>query len=355
MIINIRFPKKMRIHHKQKIRQAGLTLVELLVAMAIGLIIVLAATAALLASRSGATAVDAASQLRDSARFATDLIQRLGDQAGFEDYAYSTKPYRTTLASYKMENGSDFSNMKPSILGFDNAKPSPSDPLNTSVAWSATSPAAGSDTLILQYQAATNNRDSTTSDNSMIVCDGTSPSSPSASRDDRLISVLYVDVNNGEPSLMCITKNPTTGLFKSPTPLLGGVERFQVLYGVDNVNANTAPTGNSDSVPDRYLRADQLTVSGNAAATNTNWRRVRSLRIGLVLRGPVGSAFQSEQKQINAFNNSDLSSSADAGTQYTPTDSRLRQVVTFTVQLRNCQNQGFQPNSSTTPCDVVMP
>ena len=61
--------------------QAGLTLIELMVAMVISLVIVLAATAALLIARQGFTSVDAASQLRDSARFAQDVLQRLGVQA----------------------------------------------------------------------------------------------------------------------------------------------------------------------------------------------------------------------------------------------------------------------------------
>ena len=43
----------------------GFTLVELLVAMAIGLLIVLITVATLTASRQGATVVDAAAQLRD--------------------------------------------------------------------------------------------------------------------------------------------------------------------------------------------------------------------------------------------------------------------------------------------------
>ena len=66
-------------------KQTGLTLIELLVAMTIGLLIVLAAAAALLVSRQGFFAVDAASQLRDNARYAQDIIQRLGVQAGFKN------------------------------------------------------------------------------------------------------------------------------------------------------------------------------------------------------------------------------------------------------------------------------
>ena len=133
-------------------------------------------------------------------------------------------------------------------------------------------------------------------------------------------------------------------------PLVQGVESFQVLYGVDNVVPNTAPTGITDSVPDRYLRADQLTVSGNVPATYANWRRVRSLRIGMVLRSQPGSAVDTASQTFYPLGTSKSSASGtigsafahaanDPGTVFTPAvDRRLRQVVTFTVHLRNSQD-----------------
>ena len=60
----------------------GLTLVELMVATVIGLLIVLAAVAAFTATRRSASTVDASSQLRDDARFASDIIQRLAVRPG---------------------------------------------------------------------------------------------------------------------------------------------------------------------------------------------------------------------------------------------------------------------------------
>jgi len=108
-----------------------------------------------------------------------------------------------------------------------------------------------------------------------------------------------------------------------------------VLYGVDNVVANKAPSGNTDSVPDQYLRADQLTVSGSSTATAGNWRRVRSLRIGMVLRGAAHS---------NSQQTSDSSlyplGQIDEKTYFTvPNDDkdRFRMTSTFTVHLRNDQ------------------
>ena len=83
-------------------------------------------------------------------------------------------------------------------------------------------------------------------------------------------------------------------------------------------------------------------------ATNANWRRVRSMRIGVVLRGPANSAQDRTAQTYYPFGagvatsggakGSALSSMSDEGTIFSPTaDGRLRQVVTFTVHLRNDQ------------------
>lgn len=74
-------------------KSRGLTLVELLVAMAVSLLVILAAAAALLAGRRGAETVDVAGQLRDNGRFASEVIQRLVVQTGFEDVQYAVLPY----------------------------------------------------------------------------------------------------------------------------------------------------------------------------------------------------------------------------------------------------------------------
>ncbi|WP_298431545.1 PilW family protein [Ottowia sp.] len=346
-------------------RQAGLTLVELLVAMVIGLLIAMVAVASLVAARRGAATVDAASQLRDDARFTTDIIQRLAVQTGFEDLASATAPYAGTAAQYKQTNkGSggaavDITTLQPNVYGFNNATVSASDPLNTASTRSAGDGGNGSDVLVLQYQTARNNINpaaGSASDGSMITCMGNSPALAEVGRNDRIYSVLSVDMSQGEPTLMCTTNNETTGV-PYTQPLVKGVESFQVLYGVDNVTPGAAlsASNTADSVPDSFLRADQLTVAGNQKATYANWRRVRSLRIGLVLRGPANSAQGSAAQTLQPFKGSDFVSGSDPGSSYTVTDSRLRQTVSFTVQLRNCQNQGFQSTTSTLACDVTLP
>ena len=319
--------------------QAGLTLIELMVAMGLGLLIALAAAAALLVSRQGFFSVDAASQLRDNARYAQDIVQRVGVQAGFKDVYMLVKPLAEDPANP----------YKPSVFGINNAKRSNGQGWDQSSAWGASNEGRYSDILVLRAHVSTSGASaSSTSDGTMIDCLGVAPATPTQTVDEGFVSILHVQASSdGEPALMC-SREAAGGGFEAQ-PLVQGVESFQVLYGVDNVVANTAPTGTTDSVPDRYLRADQLTVSSNDPATYANWRRVRSLRIGLVLRSQPGSAVDTATQTIYPLGTSPgsasggagsaFSSSGDSGTVYTaPADRRLRQVVTFTVHLRNYQD-----------------
>lgn len=387
-------------------RQTGLTMVELMVAMAISLFIALAAVTALTVTRRGFGTVDVASQLRDNSRFAADLIQRLVVQSGFKDVQYAA----TDSASA--------TEITPSITGYNNAAVSTltagADTFNGAFSVTTKTAINGSDILILRNQLIELSPGSGTADGSMIDCNGNSPTnagtSAASTRDERWPSILYVDNSMGEPSLMCRTFNPQTLVASKPQPIITGVETFQVLYGTQGVTANTAPTptygitfgaatpaaltiftpnppttagttalaawnaawckwanpcscsdaslctwsnikDSINGVPDRYLRADQLTVAGDTVGTNANWRRVRSVRVGMVLRGPPNSAQSTEtgviyypfgrgKSSASGTPGSGFANSADIGSAFTaPADGRLRQVLTFSVHLRN--NQGL--------------
>jgi type IV pilus assembly protein PilW len=344
-------------------RQNGLTMVELLVALVISLLIALAAIAALTVARQGLTTVDAASQLRDNGRFTADLLQRLGVQSGFKDVWYASRP------ATEVESAAD---LPPNIMGFNNSLVSASSPLTVATARTAGVDGYGSDVLIMRSQLVQLSAESNVADGSMIDCNGNSliaAGSASSTRGERMASILSVAVSNGEPSLMCTTVN-SAGAIAAAQPIIEGVENFQVLYGTEGVTAGTAPAstygitagapapatsaawatwaGSINQAPSRYFRADQMTVSGNTVATNANWRRVRSLRIGMVLRGPPNSAQSTGTQTLYPFGaakststgtaGSALSSANDINTVFVaPADGRLRQVVTFTVHLRNSQ------------------
>lgn len=324
--------------------QQGMTLIELLVAMALGLLITLAAASALVLARQGFSNVDAASQLRDNGRFAQDIIQRLSVQVGFKSLQYAATS--TPQSTKGVEQ-----NPAPNVFGINNATRTSGLPWNEGSARATGTLAYGSDILVLRYQTSTATESSTTADGTMIDCMGIASTAIPSSRDDRLISILHVGVSSdGEPALMCSRSVDGTAPYDTQ-PLVSGVENFQVLYGVDGVtpgNTTVPITTPADSVPDRYLRADQLTIAGNEAATNANWQRVRSIRIGMVLRGAPNSALDRSSQTFyplgsakasgSAAVGSAFSSPADPNTTFTPsTDGRLRQTMTFTIHLRNFQ------------------
>ena len=338
-----------KVTNNSKLKQQGFTLVELLVALVVSTLVTLAAFSALIISRQGLTAVDAASQLRDNARFATDLMQRITVQAGYLSDRSISNPKETSipLSSTSTDDICLF-NLAPDVCGFNNSLVRSTSPTGLPTA-RPTGTTDGSDILILRYQAnEISNIGSTTltTDGSMIDCSGNSINSPASNRLDRQWSVFHVALGaDGEPSLYCST-GPAS------QPIIRGVETFQVLYGVDNVIAGLAATATTvPNVVTNYLRADQFLVPGNLMQTQKNWGRVRNIRIGMVLRGPLGSSPVSSNANTTYYPlgigasasggsiGSALSTAADPGSIFKPgSDTRLRQVVTFTIHLRNDQN-----------------
>lgn len=200
----------------------------------------------------------------------------------------------------------------------------------------------GSDILILRSQAAALVPGSPKSDGTMLDCMGARIDAVPTDRSDASVSMLFLRVgSDGEPSLMCatgLTKSGVTTMEPAIQPIVQGVETFQVLYGVDGVLPNTRPVGTGDSVAERYLRASQMLVPGDIEGTRLNWQRVRSLRIGLVLRAAPNSTQDRWVRKTLFPLGEAMSAADDVGARFLPTtDGRLRQALTFTVNLHNRQ------------------
>ncbi len=337
-----------RRYFNNRLKQRGVTLIELLVALGLGLLVTVIAAAALLLGQQGYRSVDATTQLRDRERFATDLIARVIIQAGYQDLGANEVTVRTTAA---LLPGSD---PESDIYGWNNAVYGTPANLVLSEGTkitnggrsascgsvSDTSCRNGSDVLVVRYQGVNSSPTSVTADNTMINCAGRGEAGLTGGNlNDRAVSMFHVTRQpNGEPSLSCSYYS-----FSSVTPswvnipMIEGVESFQVLFGTDGVAPNLIPAVGAvqDTVPERWLRADELTVAGNFSATRENWRRVRAVRVGLVMRGPVGSAQQVIASTFQPLG-SLYASPADTGSALAvAADGRLRTQTVFTVHLRN--------------------
>lgn len=324
-------------------KQRGLTLVELLVALSTGLLVVLVAAASLLVGQQGFRSVDATTELRDRERFAIELVSRLILQAGFQDFGASS----ISLRSAAQFLGND---PEPDIYGWNNAVYKKPDDLllsastkivngNRPGACSVTDTSCknGSDILVVRFQGVNSSTNPANPDNTMINCMGQGEAGlTGGDLNDRALSMFHVTRgSNGEPALSCSYYNFQTGNWASPAPMIEGVESFQLLFGTDGVTPSTAPGAAGDTVAERWLRADQLTVAGNTAATRENWRRVRAVRVGLLIRGAAGSAPQSIATTWAPLGTL-YASADDTGSSLTvSSDGRLRVQTAFTVHLRN--------------------
>ena len=321
-------------------RERGLTLIELMVTLVLSLIVVLAAVTVLLATRRGFHGVDAVGQLQDNTRFAVDLVQRIAAQSGYLADAHAVQARGVRFPA----PAADVPLPPSDVQGYDGAL-GPAGP-NGSRGTGCTASAGascrqGGDVLVLRTQAAARAPGADETDHATLDCMGDIAKTPPSERDDRSVSVFYVAVgSDAEPSLMCAagTSGSAGTVLGAPQPAVQGVESFQVLYGVDGVRPKlkTPADAPADGVAERYLRADQLVVAGDDAATRENWLRVRSLRIGMVLRGPPGTALDRQSRTTLHPLGEALSSGDDAGTRFVPeADGRLRRTAALTVQLRN--------------------
>ena len=178
--VGLKGHKTLHVSLKRSRLQRGLTLVELLVALAISGFIAIAAVSSLIVTRRGFTTIDAASQMRDNARFAPYLVQRVTTQAGYVNISSAVNARTETIAVAGASGPP-----QPYIIGFNNGllppatlAPTSSDELNNTrtaldggcSSLTDTACVNGSDILVIRYQTpkATDRK----GDNTTINCAG---------------------------------------------------------------------------------------------------------------------------------------------------------------------------------------
>lgn len=244
-------------------RQAGLTIAELMVAMALGLAVLLASGSLLITSVRAHAAVVDASEMDDSGRYAVDALARAIRLAAHVDWA--AHPGADPAAPARMA-GLDASSLERTGAGIDATLP---DEAN------------GSDVLALRFPGSGAPPDG---DGATLDCAGFP-----VHRDEEGWSIFYVARNaQGDAELRCKYRGVSAW---SSDAVAGRVDGFQVLYGLD---------ADGDRVPDRYVNATELgaldaalvlagaTPDERAAdlRKRTHWKRVALVRVALLLHGP---------------------------------------------------------------------
>lgn len=246
-----------------RLRQAGLSIVELLVAMTLGLAVLLGAGSLMVGSAGAHAALLEAAEMDDSGRYAMNAVARAVRLAAHVDWAARPVPDPTAPAAIA---GIDAHAVSRTGAGID-------PPLPNQV--------NGSDVLALRFtgSGAPPNGDGATLD-----CAGFP-----VHRDEEGWSIFYVARNaQGDAELRCKYRGASNW---SSDAVAGGVDGFQVLYGLDT---------DDDGAPNRYLNASEVealdaalmlvgaTPAERAAdlRTRTHWKRVAAVRVALLLHGP---------------------------------------------------------------------
>lgn len=306
--------------------QSGVTLVELLVAVAIALGLVLAATATFVGSRQLFQTHTEAQAVEDSLRFAGFVVRSIVRQAGYADYApdYIDADGMAATGSNATLLASSADPFDLNIVGARNTRVSA---VGSGYGTHDTRGVNGSDSLLVRFFGRSRaGGGGIEPDGTMVDCMGFAQPGPTAGRSasaDRAWSFFYVaQAADGEPELYCKYRSEKDGRFRAE-PLARGIEVFKVVYGYD---------GNGDGVPERWLDAAQIEARATSTAKIADeWRKVVGLRIGMVARSARDNSAPRQTGELlyplgpTFF---DVSFKPKA-------DGRLRRVATFTVMLRN--------------------
>lgn len=251
------------------VRQSGLTLAELLVALALSLGVLLAGARLMIGANKAYVAHEDAAAIDDGGRYALALIGRAVGQGAFIDWerhggAAPAKDLPAPLA------GLDGRSLVKTSKGID-------DPVLAAV--------NGSDVLAVRYPGAGEAPDG---DGSVINCAGFPVHAAKEGW-----SIFYVARNgDGVAELRCKYHGAANW---SADAVVAGVDGFQVLYGLDS---DTPP----DGIPNRYVNASTLATldaalppagagAGPAGLNEkTWWKRVASVQVALLLHGERPSA-----------------------------------------------------------------
>lgn len=303
-------------------RQAGLTLIELMIGLVLGLLIIAAASATYINTVQASRAAEANAKMNETAAITLGILQQQIRLAGYSQIVGSP--------TYTIRKNFDGTGIRGCVGGFSSG---------TGVAFSAltcNNTTTTPDSLVIRYEATVNNTIPTNANTpTNCIGEGISQSTPSSATSTvvgspvpgpyRLAENRYfvrtAGTPSGGPELYCVGATGTN-TFGSISPVMEGIEAMQITYGV----AST-PTG---TVTSAYMSAQAIDATFAAEALDTRWKRVVSARVCIVIR----STDVSEQlpRVTDAATNQYFDCNNAART---ITDGRARRAYTSTVTLKN--------------------
>lgn len=314
-------------------RSAGMTLVELMVAMVVGLILIGGVMQLFVANKATYNLQEELARLQENARFATDMLNRDMRQAGYWGCSNTFTP-----ANMVIGGGTGFS---VGLTGTNGSGLNGSDSvamtgaygsgivvqtpyMNTNASSLHVSVNSGlvqgdiilvSDCMAGDVMQISNSNPNTSGTVDHNTGNAVSPGNGNGGN----LSKTYAgdaQIYKVQSIAYTIANDATTGLpnlyrqdgLSAAVPFIEGVEMMQILYGIDT---DATP----DNTPNKYVNASAV----------TDWTQVVTMRIAILMR-----TISLISPSANAQSYTLLDAAA-----YTPNDRYLRRVFITTVTLRN--------------------
>lgn len=314
-------------------RQRGLSLVELMVALTIGLFLMGAVGIIYVNTATASRGSTQESQMNEDATLALELLQQQIRLAGFSN---------VNAAGNRLFPGQ-------AVFGCDGSF----DDIDSDFSALACDAGAGPDAIAVRYEATQLNSQTITVGGvtspancayeslaawTPSVAEGVPAAVPATSlalADNRYY--IANDVNNGNtPTLFC--QGRTGAAFGAETALIPNIEDLQIQYGVTDLPSVGNPIPHQVA---GYVNAsDEVLTRASVAPQPGAWSRVSALRVCLVARSarpvPTGDNPLGTANPDGTTLTPGLGTYIDCGgVSRTVTDRFIRRAYTTTIQLRN--------------------
>lgn len=297
--------------HSSKFRRIrGLTLIELLISMVIGLVVVGAVIVSMIGSGKAGRFQEAYSQMNEDAQIALSIISRDIQMAGYSNPT-GLVPVVPPTATPTMVLA--FANLGPGnpVFGCDTGFLNPGAAANSLVCGTATTAA-----IELVYEADGRNTVPTGGGvPSDCLGNGLGGVAPFIARNRYFLTTSSASGSSGRPELSCASS--TAG--NTSQPLVENIEDMRIVYGV-SLPAVVPPVA---AQVVRYVSASQIATAGV-----TEWANVVSVRVCLLAR--------SAERVLTTGGAEDTLTYMDcAGASQTSSDGYLRRAYFSTSAIRD--------------------